>query len=149
MGTADRLPLIVVHELTHTQAVGEGRGKVPKMLADCVGEGAADFMTDLVSGSSINAHVKEWADPRKEELFQRLARDMAAKPDDTSKWMYNYGSSGDEPADLGYWIGAEICRSYYAQAKDKAQAVRNVVTLRNIEEIVSNSEYAWLLRPAK
>jgi hypothetical protein len=141
-----RYPKFYASVRTYTLGVEQQRAAILQSLERYR---AAGFMTHLVSGSSINAHVKEWADPRKDELFQRLARDVAAKPDDTSKWMYNYGSSGDEPADLGYWIGAEICSSYYARAKDKAQAVRNVVTLRNIEEMVSNSEYAWLLRPAK
>jgi hypothetical protein len=149
MGTADRLPLIVIHELTHTQVNIFGKGKVPGLLGACVNEGAADFMTELVAGTSINAHVKEWAEPRREELFQRLARDIAEKPADSSKWLYNYGSAGDEPADLGYWIGAEICRSYYARSTDKAKAVHDIVTLGNIEEMVRKSQYAWLLEPPK
>ena len=45
-------------------------------------------------------------------------------------------------------IGAEICRSYYEQSKDKAKAVRNVVTLHDVEEIVRGSRYAWLLDKA-
>jgi hypothetical protein len=145
MGTADRLPLIVVHELTHTQSRGSNAPGVGGLLGGCIREGAADFMTELVAGSTINAHVNEWAAPRRDELFQRLARDRAANADEQSKWMYNYGTAGDEPADLGYWIGAEICRSYYEQARDKAQAVRDVVTLTNIGDIVRNSKYAWLL----
>jgi hypothetical protein len=149
MGPVERIPLIVVHELTHTQAKQHNPGKVPQMLAQCIGEGAADFMTELVANSSINAYAKEWADARRDELFQRFARDMANKPKDAGKWIYNYSTAGDEPADLGYWIGAEICRSYYAQARDKAQAVREVVTLENVEGIVRNSKYAWLLDNAK
>jgi hypothetical protein len=42
--------------------------------------------------------------------------------------MYNYGSVKEEPADLGYWVGAQICRSYDSEAKDKAIAVREIVT---------------------
>jgi len=149
MGSADHLPLIVIHELTHTQARPGESGKVPEMLARCIGEGAADFMTELVTGSSINAYVKEWATPRREELFRRLQQDMAEKPADVSRWLYNYSSVTDEPADLGYWIGNEICRSYYTQSKDKAKAIAEVVTLRNLEEIVRNSQYSWLLEPPK
>jgi hypothetical protein len=59
--------------------------------------------------------------------------------------MYNYGAVKEEPADLGYWIGAEICRSYYEQAKDKRDAVRNIATLGDIEKILRESKYAWLL----
>jgi hypothetical protein len=148
MGTSDHIPLIVVHELTHTQAKPSARGLVPRMLADCIGEGAADFMTELVANSSINAYSKQWAEPRHDELFQRFARDMSEKPGDASKWMYNYQTAKDEPADLGYWIGNVICRSYYDLAKDKRAAIRNIVTLSDIESIVRNSRYAWLLEHA-
>jgi hypothetical protein len=145
MGTSDHIPLIVVHELTHTQRKRSGRITIPGMLDKCIGEGAADFMTELVANSSINAYSKQWAEPRHDELFQRFAHDMAEKPADASKWVYNYGSVKDEPADLGYWIGNVICRSYYDLAKDKREAIRNIVTLADAESIVRNSRYAWLL----
>ena len=147
MGPVERIPLIVIHELTHTQAKPVASAKVPSMLARCVGEGAPDFMTELVAARSINSYSKEWADARSDELFHRFARDMAEKPNDASKWLYNYATSGDEPADLGYWLGAEICRSYYSRAEDKAKAIRNVVTLESVEMIVRGSKYAWLLTP--
>src|SRR5258708_32171599 len=119
MGTSDRLPFIVVHELTHTQKTG-AKSSLPGLLASCIGEGAADFMTELVAESSINAYSKQWADARHDELFQRFVSDLAEKPNDASKWMYNYNSVKDEPADLGYWIGPQIYRSYYDESKDKA-----------------------------
>jgi Predicted Zn-dependent protease (DUF2268) len=147
MGTIDRIPLIVVHELTHTQQKQGGTAKVPKLLAQCIGEGAADFMTELVAGSTINAYAKEWADARHDELFQRLARDIAANPNDSSHWIYNYDKSGDEPADLGYWIGAEICRSYYEKATDKSQAIADIVKLADTEKVVRGSAYSSLLPP--
>jgi len=146
MGTSNHIPLIVVHELTHTQRKRSGRITIPGMLDKCIGEGAADFMTELIANSSINAYSKQWAEARHDELFQRFARDMAEKPGDASKWVYNYYQTAkDEPADLGYWIGNVICRSYYDQAKDKREAIRNIVTLTDVETIVRNSRYAWLL----
>jgi hypothetical protein len=149
MGSADHIPLIVVHELTHTQKKRGDHGKLPHLLDQSMEEGAADFMTELVADSSINAYAKEWAEPRRDELFQRFAADLNAKPNDTSQWLYNYGGGSDRPADLGYWIGVEICRSYYANAKDKREAIRNIVTLVNAESIVRNSRYASLLDTAR
>jgi len=145
MGSADHIPLIVVHELTHTQKRRSGQMKLAYLLDQSIEEGAADFMTELVASSSINAYNKEWAEARHDELFQRFAADLKAKPNDTSQWLYNYRGGNDQPADLGYWIGAEICRSYYANAKDKREAIRNIVTLVNTESIVRNSRYASLL----
>ncbi len=145
MGTSDHLPLIVVHELTHTQRKTDQGDKVASLLSRCIREGAADFMTELVANSSINAYQHEYADPRHDEIFARFARDLREKPADASNWLYNYSSVKDEPADLGYWIGTEICRSYYAGASDKAAAVRAIVTLHDIASIVRGSKYAYLL----
>jgi hypothetical protein len=78
-------------------------------------------------------------------LFERFARDLAQTPKQADGWLYNYDSVKDEPADLDYWIGAEICRSYYAHATDKAAAIRKIVTLTDIAGIVKNSQYAYLL----
>jgi hypothetical protein len=148
MGTAEHIPLIVVHELTHTQASEAQPGDLPELLRACLSEGAADFMTELVASSSINAYIKEWAEPRREELFRRFARDLETNPKGTSGWLFNYDNVKEEPADLGYWIGAEICRSYYAQAQDKRAAVREIVTQAHPETIVRGSGYAWLVKPA-
>jgi hypothetical protein len=146
MGTAGHIPLIVVHELTHTQTKAPMLSEVPDLLRACLSEGAADFTTELVASSSINAYVKEWAEPRRDDLFQRFAHDLESNPKDTSKWMYNYANVKEEPADLGYWIGAEICRSYYSQAQDKPAALREIITQAHAETIVRGSRYAWLLK---
>jgi hypothetical protein len=150
MGTIDKLPLIVVHELTHTQArrgaaVQEARRKLGTMLVNVIGEGAADFMTELAAGSTINAYQHEYADPRREELFKRFAAERAVNRNDAGNWLYNYDKVKDEPADLGYWLGAEICRDYYTKAADKRAAIREIVTVEHVEAIVRGSQYAWLL----
>ena len=56
-----------------------------------------------------------------------------------------YSNVKDEPADLGYWIGEEICRDYYIRAKDKQVALNNILTLLDPESIVRNSRFAYLL----
>jgi hypothetical protein len=59
--------------------------------------------------------------------------------------MYNYGSLKEEPADLGCWIGVEICRSHYSQAQDKPAAVREIVMQAHAETIVRGRRYASLI----
>jgi hypothetical protein len=58
MGTAEHISLIVVHELTHTQTKEPLRSDMLDLLRACLSEGAADFVTELVASSSINAYVK-------------------------------------------------------------------------------------------
>ncbi|MGA3236095.1 MAG: hypothetical protein ABSG03_07330 [Bryobacteraceae bacterium] len=44
-------------------------------------------------------------------------------------------NNAEEPADPGYWIGAEICRNC-SKAEDKPTAVREIVTQAHAEPIV-------------
>ncbi|HEY1758577.1 MAG TPA: DUF2268 domain-containing putative Zn-dependent protease [Bryobacteraceae bacterium] len=143
MGTIDHLPLIVVHELVHSQQKFRGGNN---LLNQSMKEGAADFVTDMVANSTINAYARDWAEAHHDGLFQQFARDWAAAPARTSGWLYNYDQvKGDQPADLGYWIGAEICRSYYERAADKNAAFATIVRMENPEAIVKGSSYAWIL----
>ena len=147
MGNIQKLPLIVVHELVHSQQKHRGQ---ETLLSQSLIEGAADFVTQLVSGSTINSYANEWAAARRDELFKKFAHDVAETPRRLSGWMYNYSRvQGDEPADLGYWIGAEICRSYYEAADKKPEALRDIVRMETPEAIVRGSSYAWVLPAAK
>lgn len=38
---------------------------------------------------------------------------------DTSNWLYQGDKAKDKPADLGYYIGYEICESYYKNTASK------------------------------
>lgn len=145
MGTSDHLPLMVIHELTHTQRKRDRGEKIPPLLSQSIGEGAADFMTELIANSSINAYQHDYADSRHDEIFARFERDLRDKPADASNWLYNYSQVKGEPADLGYWIGAQICRSFYEKSADKAAAIRAIVRLEDIAALVRASRYASLL----
>lgn len=48
-------------------------------------------------------------------------------------WLYN-GTSKGEKADLGYFIGYEICKSYYNQAINKKQAIKEIIELKYNDE---------------
>ena len=144
MGSAEKLPLIVVHELVHVQQ--KSGLKANDLLVQTMREGSADFVTDLVAGSNINAYARDWAESRRDELFRSFKRDLAAHPDAVRSWMYNYATARDEPADLGYWIGAEVCRDFYSRAADKQMALKTIMRMADPKGIVRASSYAWLLK---
>ncbi len=50
---------------------------------------------------------------------------------DISNWIYNASSAKDRPADLGYYIGYLITQSYYRNAKDKRQAVYDILNIQD------------------
>ncbi len=144
MGTIEKLPLIVTHELVHTQQ--QYRGPYD-LLGTAMIEGAADYFTNLVSGKTINDQSSDWAEAHRDELFKQFADDAARTPTVRSGWLYNYSSVNEAPADLGYWIGAEICRDYFTRAYDKQAAIDALMTMKDPSAIIRGSSYAWILGP--
>ncbi len=162
----ERLPLMVVHELVHTQSVADEGAAVPGLLVDLVREGAADFVTELVTRIDPNSHTDAWAKSRRADLFQDLARNLSVNEDleesgdpwhpagfglmgSPTRMVYSLPSAGDDPFTLGNWIGKQICASYYQRAADKSSAIASIVTLKDIAAIVRGSDYSWLLPPKK
>ena len=49
-----------------------------------------------------------------------------------------------KPNDLGYFIGYQIAQAYYEKARDKRQALREIITARNgnVRELLAMSGYA-------
>lgn len=145
MGTIDRLPYIVVHELVHTQQSYTGNhGLIEQTMI----EGAAEFITNIVTGRTIRDQFLDWEESHRTELFTAFAHDYQANPQSYDNWLYNYSRVTDQPADIGYWIGAEICRSYFLRAVDKTQALRDIILMRNPFDVVLQSGYAWLIEPS-
>jgi hypothetical protein len=57
-------------------------------------------------------------------------------------WLYQGEKAKDKPSDLGYYIGYKIVESYYKNAPDKKQAVRDILKIKNFEEFLKASRYA-------
>ncbi|HEV2687579.1 MAG TPA: hypothetical protein VGV35_03465 [Bryobacteraceae bacterium] len=136
----EEVPVIVIHELVHR----EQKSRSSNVLLDqSLREGAADFISQLVTGRTINEHVRQWAEPRREQLFQEFAE--KAHGQNFKGWLYDGERSTDRPADLGYWIGAEIAGEYYQRATDKKTALREIVELKDPAKIWRGTQYAKLL----
>jgi hypothetical protein len=140
MKPVDEVPIIVIHELVHF----EQKSHSPKTLIDkSLREGAADFVSRLVTGRTINEHVRQWAEPQRDRLFQEFAQ--RAHGEDVKGWLYDGDRIKDRPADLGYWIGAEIAADYYGRATDKQTALREIMELRDPAKIWRGTRYAEIL----
>jgi hypothetical protein len=63
------------------------------------------------------------------EIWHDFEVDMY-KPD-ISKWVYNATTTKDRPADLGYYVGYLITQAYYRKAKDKRQAVYDILNIQD------------------
>jgi hypothetical protein len=52
---------------------------------------------------------------------------MKRRSTDLSKWLDN--STYDKQGDLGYWVGYLIVKSYFQHAKNKRQALREIIEM--------------------
>lgn len=119
---SNNLVSLNIHEYIHTQQKGDD-GLL--LLAQCIKEGSADFIAELVTGQKNNnaymlygrAHEQELKDKFKIEMFSGAM----------GNWLYN-GSSRPHP-DLGYFMGYRICQSYYQHHLTKRQAIKTMVEL--------------------
>lgn len=126
IGTMDMLPHIVAHELVHYQQ-RPGRVQQDTLLAAALREGSADFVAELISGRHINAHVHAWADPRAAQLWSEFERVMLGS--ELAPWLYGGTPVDGRPADLGYWIGYRLSKSFHQRANDKQAALRALLQI--------------------
>lgn len=133
----ERLAPIVAHELIHfTQAYPE-----PKtVLGKSIQEGSADFIGELISGGTINPAQKDYGDKNEAALWREFQADMDGA--NIRNWMYNGATVKDRPGDLGYYMGYKICQSYYKNAKDKGQAIRDMLEIKDFKAFFERSRYA-------
>ena len=139
VASMDRLPYVVAHELIHYQQKYP-RSQNSTLLTRSVGEGSADFVAELISGSHINPHLHVYGDPIEKELWTEFQKEMDGK--DVANWMYQGDRAVNRPADLGYYMGYKIADAYYKNTKDKKQAVRDILEIKDMTEFLAKSKYA-------
>ncbi|SIN68822.1 Predicted Zn-dependent protease [Singulisphaera sp. GP187] len=127
----------MTHELMHFQQ----NYRDPReggVLRAVIEEGVCDFLTDLVTGKPSEGIRQRYLKEHEAEILEDFRKEMNGT--DLSKWMYN-GSVGGRPADLGYTLGSEICRSYYELAADKKKALYDLLNTGDFVSLVRNSKY--------
>ncbi len=60
---------------------------------------------------------------------------------DASNWLYQGDKAKDKPADLGYYVGYKIVESYYNKAKDKKQAIKDILEIKDFNVFLTASGY--------
>ena len=136
LGTVDELPGIVAHELIHYQQADEGT----TLLGQAIHEGTADFVGEMISGQTINKHLRAYGDAHEAELWKEFSEKMNGK--DLSHWLYEGDESKDRPADLGYYMGSRIAEAYYERAVNKKQAIRDILLVKDYSALLRDSHYA-------
>jgi hypothetical protein len=132
----DRFVGVIMHEFAHVQQhVAFSEDKNATVLSASLEEGAAEFIAELTTGAISYSYMSGLIAGRETQIETAFAADVDKT--DLSAWLYN--STPEAPADLGYWVGYRIVKTYYQHASDKRQAIRDILQMTNPREFFVNS----------
>ncbi len=131
----ENLPVITLHELVHIQQ----NDNYTDLLGNAIYEGAADFVCELICGSHINTLTHAWANQHEAEVKADFLKEMHNEY--AGDWIGNGDRARDKPADLGYYMGYQICKAYYNKQADKQQAIKDILTISDWEDFYQKSGY--------
>ena len=121
---AEHLVLVNVHEYVHTQEKGSGE----TLLAQALYEGVCDLVAELVTGQVPALPYMAYGPAHEPALKAKFKADMFYPY--YANWFYNQQSlDPSHVPDLGYYMGYAICKSYYRRAKNKPQALKEMIEL--------------------
>lgn len=131
------LPYTVAHELIHYEQ--DGMASDTTLLAAALKEGMADFIGELISGKSSNERLLSFAKGKEKLIWTDFKKEMYL--DRAYNWIANSEQeTAGKPADLGYWVGYQICKAYYEQAKDKKKAIYEMLHIQDYKKFLEQSK---------
>ncbi|RZK92405.1 MAG: hypothetical protein EOO98_03275, partial [Pedobacter sp.] len=96
---------------------------------------------------TANERLHVWAKGKEKQVWTDFSKEMYLNR--AKNWIANADQeTADKPADLGYWIGYQICKAYYNQAVDKNQAVADMLNIKDYKAFYKTSSVERLFAPA-
>ncbi len=130
------VPHMVAHELIHFQQNNMSSDTIT--LGYAIKEGMADFVGELISGETANARLHQWAKGKEKMIWDKFKKDMYYSR--YSNWLANSkDATKDNFADQGYWVGYQICKSYYNHVDDKKQAIYDMFNIKDYKVFLRKS----------
>jgi hypothetical protein len=138
ISTFENLPYTVAHELIHFQQAGMASDTT--LLKAAILEGMADFIGELISGKSANQSLLIYGKGKEQEIWKDFKKEMYL--DRAYNWIGNgEQKNSDKPSDLGYWVGYQICKAYYEQAKNKKKAIYEMLHIKDYKTFLEQSKF--------
>ncbi|MGJ7031939.1 hypothetical protein [Niabella hirudinis] len=119
----DKFASLNIHEYVHTQQKLKSSNQ---LLNKVIQEGSCDFIAELALDQPMQRQYVSYGNLHFDRLKEQFKKEMFLS--DWSNWLYNGPQRGDS-TDLGYFMGYEISKSYYQRAKNKAQAIKDIIEL--------------------
>ncbi len=132
----DSLLPTIAHEYVHSlqRQAGDKR-----LIRAVIFEGGADFLAELATGMtpSQKPHY-QFGFAHEQKVWNKFREQMNGT--DVSEWIANRSKS-DWPADLGYFVGYQIAKSFYQNMSDKRLAFYHLTHVTDPEYILRVSQY--------
>ena len=136
LNNLDGITGLIAHELIHYQ---QNLTEEETLLRQCLLEGGADFMGELISGEQINQLYFNYGEKNKERLYNEFVKKLKQK--DYQDWLYGTSKKDDRPNDLGYWIGYKIVEAYFNKQTDKHKAIYEIMNIKEPFKFLKESGF--------
>lgn len=118
------LDFLMSHEFVHTQ---QSSALGSELLNNVLREGVAEFLGEKSSGLTSTTPAIHYGKTNDAAIQEVFIKDMFAMNE--SFWLWSSARNQFNHRDLGYYIGYTIAKKYYEQAKDKQQAIQEMIEL--------------------
>lgn len=130
-----------VHEYIHTQ---QKNNIGNNLLEQSVIEGVAEFIAVLVAKQKSTAPAILFGKKNNIKVSGVFEKQMFNK--NLGFWLYSNAENEFNTRDLGYYIGYAICENFYDQAKNKKQAIKEMIELdysnpKDLFDFVDKAKY--------
>jgi len=124
---------IVLHEYVHTLQ----KQSYNALLAHCLNEGACEFIAELINQKSLresypNGYI-DFGYTNEKAVWKDFKKYVPSNEKGKFfDWLYGAEGrnlNGKKVKDLGYFMGYRICKAYYENAKDKKQAIKDIIEM--------------------
>lgn len=132
-----QIPVTVAHELVHFNQ--DGMKQENRLLCYAMFEGSAEFICELITGKTDGDYSTFKG--RAQQIWQDFKNDKDS--DLYSEWVE---SSDKRPRNGMYWAGYLISKAYYQQAKDKKQAIYDILHIRDYDAFYQKSQVEQYIR---
>ena len=131
----DLVDELVAHELIHFQ---QNYKQDNSLLAQCILEGSADFIGELIAGDHINKATYVYGNAHEKQLWEEFLK--VKDKSNYENWLYgSYDTS--KAKDLGYWMGYKITKAYYDKSVDKDLAIKEILNIKDFSAFFEASGY--------
>ena len=137
-GSLDNMPTRVSHELIRFL---QRKGSPDQsLLRGALDEGMADFLAELMTGTNANARLQVYAATRERKIWADFKKEISSRY--WRNWLRNADQeAASKPANLGAYIGYQICKAYYESMADHKQAVHDMLNITDYSAFLKKSGY--------